>query len=246
MAMKIGVYGLGRFGAFWAKCFSDHGMEVYGYSRSKKAEIEGVKQVSEEEVLNCDYIFFCVTISAFEAVLESVKDKIKKGAVVCDTCSVKTYPQTWMNEMLSGVTIIPTHPMFGPDSGKNGIAGLPIVLCPKDKDDEKYIFLKNMFTTWGLHISEMSAREHDKQAAFSQGVTHFVGRMLERMDMKPTAIATQGYKSLMNIVEQTCNDPLQLFYDLQRFNPYAKEMRLSLQVATEKVLNALAEQEDEN
>ena len=48
----------------------------------------------------------------------------------------------------------------------------------------------------------------------------------------------------MTIVDQTCNDPLQLFYDLQRFNPYAKEMRLSLQVAIEKILNRLAEEED--
>ena len=64
------------------------------------------------------------------------------------------------------------------------------------------------------------------------------------MGMKPTPIATQGYRSLMTIVDQTCNDPITLFYDLQRYNPYAKEMRLSLQVAIEKVLNELAEQEE--
>ena len=90
----------------------------------------------------------------------------------------------------------------------------------------------------------MSERKHDKEAAYSQGVTHFVGRVLNQMGMKPTEIATNGYKSLMTIVDQTCNDPVQLFYDLQRFNPYAKEMRLSLQVAIEKILNRLAEEED--
>ncbi len=244
--MKIGIYGLGRFGSFWAKCFAEHNLDVCGYSRSEHEEIKNVKRVSEEEVLNSDYIFFCVSISSFSHVLDRVKDKIKKGSVVLDTCSVKTYPYEWMNEKLHDVTIIPTHPMFGPDSGKNGVVNLPIVLCPKDKTDEKYLAIKKVFESWGLKISEMTVREHDKQAAYSQGVTHFVGRMLEKMEMKPTPIATQGYKSLMTIVEQTCNDPLQLFYDLQRFNPYAKEMRLSLQVATEKVLNALAEQEEEN
>ena len=241
--MKIGVYGLGRFGAFWAKCLASHNHEVVGYSRSTHESIENVKVVSEEEVLNQDVIFFCVAISAFEKVLNSVKDKIKPGAIVLDTCSVKTYPQEWMQKSLHAVTIIPTHPMFGPDSGKNGVAGLPIVLCPIDESDKNYQLIKNEFLTWNLAVSQMSAREHDKQAAYSQGVTHFVGRMLEKMEMKPTAIATQGYKSLISIVEQTCNDPLQLFYDLHRFNPYAKEMRLSLQISIEKVLNSLAEQE---
>ena len=96
-----------------------------------------------------------------------------------------------------------------------------------------------------LDVLEMSAEEHDEEAAYSQGVTHFVGRTLSAMGMKPTPIATQGYRSLMTIVEQTCNDPVQLFYDLQRFNPYAKEMRLSLQVAVEKVLNALRREEED-
>ena len=106
-----------------------------------------------------------------------------------------------------------------------------------------YDEMKAFFSSMGLDVLEMSAEEHDEEAAYSQGVTHFVGRTLDQMGMKPTPIATQGYRNLMTIVEQTCNDPLQLFYDLQRFNPYAKEMRLSLQVAIEKVLNALRREE---
>ena len=124
--------------------------------------------------------------------------------------------------------------------------GLPIVMCPiSPAEDERYRAVKALFQRMDLDVLEMSAEEHDEEAAYSQGVTHFVGRTLSAMGMKPTPIATQGYRSLMTIVEQTCNDPVQLFYDLQRFNPYAKEMRLSLQVAVEKVLNALRREEED-
>ena len=140
--------------------------------------------------------------------------------------------------------MIATHPMFGPDSGAAGINGLPLVMCPiSPKEDERYLRMKELFLSMGLDVLEMSAEKHDEEAAYSQGVTHFVGRTLSAMGMKPTPIATKGYRSLMTIVEQTCNDPIQLFYDLQRYNPYAKEMRLSLQVAIEKVLNALRREE---
>ena len=101
------------------------------------------------------------------------------------------------------------------------------------------------FISRAVSLAAAAAGEHDEEAAYSQGVTHFVGRTLSAMGMKPTPIATQGYRSLMTIVEQTCNDPMQLFYDLQRYNPYAKEMRLSLQVAIEKVLNALRREEED-
>ncbi len=243
--MKIGVYGLGRFGSFWAESLSKAGCEVIAYSRSVHEVPENVALVSEEEVLKAPYIFFAVTISAFEEVLKRVGPMVGKDSVVLDTCSVKTYPSKWMRTYLSEDTYkIATHPMFGPDSGRNGLKGLPIVMCPISKVDERYQMVKELFLSMGLDVLEMSEREHDEEAAYSQGVTHFVGRTLNQMGMTSTPIATQGYRNLMAIVEQTCNDPLQLFYDLQRYNPYAKEMRLTLQVAIEKILNRLAKEED--
>lgn len=248
--MQFGVYGLGRFGAFWARClasFISSEDRLVVYSRSFHETPENTTLVSEDEVLASDVLFFCVAISSFESVLEKTAHRIKKGAIVMDTCSVKTYPASWMAKSLDKTKycLIATHPMFGPDSAKDGLKGLPIVMCPISPKDEKYEQMKAFFEKIELQVLEMSAREHDKEAAYSQGVTHFVGRTLKQMDMHPTPIATKGYQSLMTIVEQTCNDPITLFYDLQRYNPYAKEMRLSLQIAIEKTLNALAEHEDE-
>lgn len=248
--MIIGVYGLGRFGSFWASLLARHPYKdarVVAYSRSSHNLPFSVESVSEDEVLQSDILFFCVAISSFEDVLKRVSGRIKKGCTVLDTCSVKTYPALWMEKYLSGqgLSLIATHPMFGPDSARNGIKGLPIVMCPLAESGDVYDELKGYFSSIGLDVLEMTPRHHDREAAYSQGVTHFVGRTLHELGMCPTPIATQGYRSLMTIVEQTCNDPITLFYDLQRYNPYAREMRLSLQVAIEKVLNTLAEQEEE-
>ena len=243
--MEAAVYGLGRFGSFWAECLYQAGLSVKAYSRSEHPLPEGVQRCSEEEALNSGLLFFAVSISSFESVLKRVGSRIGKDTIVMDTCSVKIYPAKWMKENIpSDRFMIALHPMFGPDSGKNGVDGLPIVMCPiSDSSDERYKKMKALFESMRLSVLEMSAERHDEEAAYSQGVTHFVGRTLRQMGMKPTPIATQGYKNLMTIVDQTCNDPLQLFYDLQRYNPYAKEMRLSLQVAIEKVLNALRREE---
>ena len=242
--MKAAVYGLGRFGSFWAECLYKAGCKVIAYSRSEHPLPEGVRKADEEEVLTAPVLFFCVAISSFESVLKRVGSRIGRDTIVMDTCSVKIMPSEWMKENIpSDRTIIATHPMFGPDSGRNGVKGLPLVMCPVSPVGKGYEEMKSFFLSMGLDVLEMSAEKHDEEAAYSQGVTHFVGRTLSQMGMKPTPIATQGYRNLMTIVEQTCNDPMQLFYDLQRYNPYAKEMRLSLQVAIEKVLNALRREE---
>ncbi len=242
--MRVGVYGLGRFGAFWARVLSEHKLEVYGYSRHPKDPIEGVKAVSEEEVLSCDVIFLCVAISSFSEVVERIKDKIKPGALVMDTCSVKLYPADIMQKRLANkCSLIATHPMFGPDSGKNGVKGLPMIICPLSAPVVEVSKWSRLFQGWGLRVIRMTCDEHDRQAAWSQGITHLVGRVLDGMDLRDTPIATTGFLALRAVEEQTCHDPLQLFYDLQRYNPYTREMRQSFHQSVEKIMKDLKSQE---
>jgi prephenate dehydrogenase len=100
--------------------------------------------------------------------------------------------------------------MFGPDSGKDGVAGLPLVFTPIRCETELASTLKALFLSMDLKVLEMDCERHDREAAYSQGVTHFVGRVLDELHLAPTQLATVGYQRLMSIVEQTCNDPVVL------------------------------------
>jgi len=244
-SMRIGVYGLGRFGSFWAKELADHGFEVIAYSRRNKNVPPGVRPGTEEEVLTASALFFCVSISSFRDVLARTSGSIGKDTVVMDTCSVKLYPAKVMRELLpSSVQSIATHPMFGPDSGRDGVSGLPLVICPVNCKQEILSWWAHEFARWGLDVIRMSCDQHDREAAWSQGITHFVGRTLSELSLGDTKLATKGYKSLMSVVEQTCNDPIQLFYDLQRYNPYARDMRMELKGALDTVMDVLKKQEE--
>ena len=224
--MKIGVYGLGRFGVFWGSQLSKIGA-VYGYSRNRKNNLpDSILQVGYEKLLDCDVIVLCVAISAMEDVLKKLSTDIKKNCLVMDTCSVKVHPVYLMDKYLPAhVSIIGTHPMFGPDSGKNGIRGLPLVLSPVRNSMEVFKEWRTRFIGMGTRVIEMTADEHDREAAFTQGITHFIGRVLKELELKQSSIGTLGYTKLLEIIEQTCNDPEQLFFDLQRYNPYTNEMR---------------------
>ena len=234
--MKIAVYGMGRFGSFWAALLSKR-FEVAGYSRSGRECPSGVKSITEQELCEYDSVFLCCSINAVEEVLLRIKDKLKKGAVVLDTCSVKVEPARLMKEILpEDCSLIATHPMFGPDSGRNGVEGLPIVFYPlRDPDGRSWIW-EDVFRQMGLEIHRMTPDEHDREAAFTQGITHFIGRVLRELELKDSPIATLGYLKLQEIVAQTCNDPLQLFLDLQKFNPHTEEMRERLKNALDDTM----------
>lgn len=222
----VAVVGLGRFGRFWAEKLASQ-YTVVGTSRREVADLPaGVRQVPLEEALQADTIFLTVAISAMPEVLDRIAGVVRRDATVVDTCSVKVFPVQEMEARLPGtVDIIATHPMFGPDSARERTDPLPVITWPIRDRHERYQELLATFRRLNMRVEEMRPDDHDREAAFSQGVTHLVGRILREMDLQPSEIATLGYTRLLQVMEQTCNDPVSLFQDLQRYNPYTREMR---------------------
>jgi prephenate dehydrogenase len=238
--MTVGVYGLGRFGSFWAELLS-HSVPVCGFSRSpERPTPPGVRRAGEEEVLSQPVIFLCVAISAVEEVLQRARGRLSRDVLVMDTCSVKSYPVGLMEKLLpASASIMGTHPMFGPDSARGGVKGLPMILCPSRITARELERWRELFSGLGLAVSVMTPDEHDREAAFTQGVAHYIGRVLSDLGIRASPIGTMGFNKLLEIVEQTCNDPWQLFLDLQRYNPHTREMRARLEKSLQSVLAAI-------
>jgi prephenate dehydrogenase len=241
MNKKVGIFGYGRFGQVMAGLLKGNS-EVYVTNRSDKtalAKENGVNFLPQKELLeSCDSIFLCVPISEVEQVLKS--NKFRKDSVVIDTCSVKEYPVEMMIKYLPIETrIIASHPMFGPDSIKGGASGLNFVLhnvrCDKETFDSWFSYFKGL----GFSMVDISPKEHDRLAANSQGITHFIGRILEKMGISSTPIDTAGFKKLLEVKQQTCNDTMQLFQDLQMRNKFTKHMRAKFYYAAESLSNNL-------
>jgi prephenate dehydrogenase len=238
---SVGVFGFGRFGQVMADILKND-FDVYASNRSDKSAIakeKGVKFVPAKELIGkCDAVFLCVPISEMENVLKT--NKFREGSVVIDTCSVKEYPVELMIRHLPiEAQIIATHPMFGPDSVKDGLKGLNFVIHNIRCDNERYSFWLNYFKAKGLNVVDVPPKEHDRLAANSQGITHFIGRILERMGAEPTPMDTTGFRKLIEVKKQTCNDTMQLFRDLQMRNKFTRQMRMKFYYAVEALSSDL-------
>lgn len=230
--MKVGIIGNGRFGKVLHKLLSvKYEVIVFDNDLTKNHT-----HTTLTDVLDTDVIFLATPINKFEEVVKKIKPQLTNQLVI-DVLSVKCYPASVLKKY--NVQAILTHPMFGPDSSKNGFNGLTIVLNKFSATLDQYEFWKNFFGEAGLKVIELSPEEHDKLAAYSQGVTHFVGRTLNELGFKETPIDTNGAKKLHEIMQQTCNDTFELFSDLQTYNPYTKEMRINLGNALDSVYNKL-------
>lgn len=212
-------------------------MIVYSHRDvSKDCANMGIAQGTLKNACLSDIIIISCAISDFEKTVKEIRKLLRNGTIVMDVCSVKIMPCEAMKKYLpKNIEILGTHPMFGPDSAKNGLSGLKIVLCPVRITDGNLSFIKNFFKKLHLEIIETTPGKHDKESARSLCLVHFLGRGLEKMKIKKMPISTMGYERLLQVSENVTNDSMELFRDMQKFNPYAKKEREELLKALRQI-----------
>jgi len=235
----VTIIGFGRFGKTLYELLKND-FDVTIYQRTKTTT-KFHTTTDLEKAYESETIFYAVPINTFEEVISQHKKYFRNDHVLLDVLSVKVYPEKIFKKYLKDTQIqaILTHPMFGPDSSKESFNNLPLVIDKFLAKDETYHFWKNFFEDKSLHVIKLTPDEHDKLAANSQGVTHFIGRLLDEFKMKKTLIDTEGAKKLLDVKEQTCNDTWELFTNLQQYNPYTKDMRIHFGDAYDKLYDKL-------
>ena len=243
----VGVVGLGRFGRLWASMLQhDFTLRAFDSDPVRRAEAarQGLGVASLRDTLASDAVCYCVPISAFEATITEHLPLFRElggTRTLIDVLSVKLHArEVFERHLPPAYQALLTHPLFGPDSvAASGMPGQTIVIDGYRLPADTLQAWRTYFETKGLVVVPMSADEHDRLAAESQGVTHFVGRTLERFGFTPTPIDTLGTRRLQDVTSQVSNDTWQLFVDLQTLNPHTKAMRLRLSEAQDSVFDLL-------
>ncbi|XP_017981908.1 PREDICTED: arogenate dehydrogenase 1, chloroplastic [Theobroma cacao] len=250
--LKIAIVGFGNFGQFLAKTLACQGHSVLAYSRTDyrdAAQKLGVSFFSDANDLceeHPEVILLCTSILSTEKVLKSLPlQRLKRSTLFVDVLSVKEFPRNlFLQHLPSDFDILCTHPMFGPESGKNGWNSLPFLF---DKvrvgSDERRVARCNkfldIFAREGCRMVEMSCAEHDRHAAGSQFITHTMGRVLEKLELDSTPINTKGYDTLLKLVENTAGDSFELYYGLFMYNVNAMEQLERMDFAFESLKKQL-------
>lgn len=232
--MTIAIVGFSRFGQLWARLMKPFG-PVTVFNNSDKKDIaedlcvEFCDFSQLAKISQANLIFLAVSISATEEVIRKIAPHVSPEAVVLDVCSVKMMPCKWLEENFrEPVQIMGTHPMFGPDSAQEGLAGKQIILCPLRISAEKLGKIRHIFEQLQLAIIETTAEEHDRQTAYSLAMVHFLGRGLEKLRLDGISITTLGFERLLQVKDNVSHDSWQLYLDMQRYNPYAASARKQL------------------
>ncbi len=217
MCMKIGIYGVGRFGSTLAKLLKNN--NLYLFDKNKD-----LSNCNKKDVLSCDIIFFCIPISKLENTIKENKKYISSESIIIDTCSVKEYPRDIITKYLPNNKYVATHPLFGPDSAFIKNANLVWIYDRININNQDFNIFKNIIEETNGILKELDCTTHDKNIASKQFITHSIGRLLDDISIEYEKYSTEGYKALLRVREQTTNDSLDLYKDMYKYNRFAKDI----------------------
>ena len=198
---QISIIGCGLIGSSIFKRLKKTGStkKIITYDNNKSVnEIIKKDKLSDEifnsageAVKNSDLVIIATPISSFENVLSSIKDNLKSGSILTDTCSVKTgVGKTFEKMNLKNSICIPGHPVAGIENSgpKAGFAelfeGRWTILTPNKKTDEKEIKkVSNFWESMGSKVKIMSDEDHDKILTFTSHLPHVIAYNIVKTSM---------------------------------------------------------------
>ena len=240
----LSIIGVGAFGTLMARhlapyfdlCLYDTAKDLTAHKATGITIATDLATVAASSI-----VVIAVPVQILPEVLQSLAPHIKPGTLVIDVSSVKSGPTQLMRRILpEHADIVGTHPLFGPQSGKNGIAGLNIAVCAVRGARSACVadFLREKLA---LNVFTLSPEEHDRQMAYVQGLTHLIAKVIVSLDLPPFQLTTKTFEHMQSMVEMVRYDSDDLFRAIERENPFAAEAKNAFFTAARKLEERMEE-----
>ena len=207
--MNIAIVGLGLIGGSIAKAIKyNTDNTVYGYDIDRgvllKAKLLGAvdEELTSDILPTCDMVILGLYPNDTLEFVRTHADKIKKGAIVMDSCGVKRVvcEPPWKGASENGFTFIGAHPMAGlhfsgfeySDVGMFSEASM-IIIPSKDVKIEDLEAVKSLYLKLGFtNIQISTPEEHDKIIAYTSQLAHVVSNAYVK---SPEAEVHKGFSA---------------------------------------------------
>ncbi len=144
-----------------------------------------------DAVKNSDLVLISTPLSSFESIVNLIKDNLKPGSILTDTCSVKKGVNEIIKKInLKNVTWIPGHPVAGTEKSgpKAGFANLFhdrwTILTPdknvKNNDIKK---ITHFWESMGSKVKIMTVDNHDKILSLTSHLPHVIAYNIVKTSM---------------------------------------------------------------
>ncbi len=223
---KIGLLGLGRFGAAFASLLEQRGLHWIAWDVGATVPPEHAAADLDALLAGADFIVVCVPLEALETVLLELRPRLSSRHRVMDVCSVKERPCQLMDSIFGdAISHVGSHPLFGPLSIARA-EPLRTVVCPSARHPEAARLAHALFVAIGSEVIDQDPSNHDRTMALTHAMAFFVARGLVDLGVGGDMHwVPPSFAALAASIAAVRADAGHLFNTIQGQNPYAAATR---------------------
>ena len=235
--MRVAIIGgYGKMGRWFTGLFLKDGIEVVLYGRNRDKLLKAGREYNAatetniaKAVSGADVILVSVSIDNFKDVIGQLQPCLSPGQNVIDVTSVKVMPVDTMHRCLDNVTVLGTHPVFGP--GAKSARNQNFILTPTNETEQTLADkVRDYLEEKGAMVTYMTPEEHDHMMSVVLGLSHFIAITaadillgFEQLAMMK-AIGGPTYKVLLTLAESVITEDPELYASIQMNLPGMADM----------------------
>ncbi|MDD2716147.1 MAG: prephenate dehydrogenase/arogenate dehydrogenase family protein [Candidatus Wallbacteria bacterium] len=233
------IGGLGGMGRWLCHFFQSQGHSVTVYDLQKSDSEFRQCDSMEEGLENSTCAVLSVSIDATPELIKKITD-FKYTGVVFDITSLKALLLEPITEAVrKGIAYTSIHPMFGPNARTLSDKIICFCRCGSSAADRK---VEGFFAETSVSRIQLPLLEHDRLAACVLGLSHIINIIFAKTLLNSgfthaelLKIASTTFISQMVTTESVIRENPELYYSIQKNNPFRSELYDHLSSAVAEV-----------
>jgi len=226
------VGGLGDMGRWFSYFFQNQGHKVTIYD-TKGSSKDFLSYRSLRAGFNkASCMLIATPLEIVPGTIGEVTKLNFKG-LIFDVASLKGHLKSAIQRAIKrGISITSIHPMFGPNARTLSDKVICICDCGDEKANQK---VGSFFKDTPASIVKLSLDEHDRMITYVLGLSHIINIVFTKVLMESgykydelRRIASTTFLSQMVTTETVINENPQLYYAIQRLNPFKEDLYKNL------------------
>lgn len=228
------IGGDGRMGRWLVGFLGNQGHHVRVFDAAPAVE-RGDSETAVERVeslaAGLDGASMAVVATPLEQVPATLAAVATRGfdGVLWDVASLKSHLQPALERARAkGIAVTSAHPMFGP--GARTLAGRVVCLCDCG-DAAATARVEALFRDTAATLVRLSLDQHDRLAGYVLGLSHLINLVFARA-LAESGLSLEALETVSSTTFQTqvdaaagvVGDNAELYFDIQRLNPYTPEI----------------------
>jgi chorismate mutase/prephenate dehydrogenase len=244
------IGGLGEMGKWFANFLSNQGHNVLIYDTKGKAKHFKNYNNLDDALKDASCILIATPFEIMPEIIEKIISSEFKGTVF-DIASLKDHARDSIRKALkSGISYTSIHPMFGPKVSTLSDRIICICDCGDAKATEK---VKNFFKDTSATLVQLSLEEHDEAISYILALSHIINIIFMKVLMdgdyeyfELKNLASTTFISQMGTAKGVIMENPELYYAIQKFNPFKDKLYDSLEKVIKYVIDSVVNDNKED